>query len=129
MDHVDGDGVLAAGSAYGKTSDGKGSSKLSSASANDAVGGWDRLSSLPNDVLILILRRLPAAAARTILLSRRWRNLWDKIPELALFLAANNDPARGRAASRRPRLLSPPPPCHHAGGPRARRHRHQTPCR
>ncbi|XP_015694572.2 F-box/FBD/LRR-repeat protein At4g00160-like, partial [Oryza brachyantha] len=47
-------------------------------------GGGDCISELPEDVLRLILLRLPsaAAAARTSVLSRGWRSLWSTLPEL-----------------------------------------------
>ena len=49
-------------------------------------GGADRISTLPDDLLIQILARLgsPHAAARTDLLSRRWRGLWTRLPELVI---------------------------------------------
>ncbi|CAN6197144.1 unnamed protein product [Urochloa humidicola] len=63
--------------------------------------GEDLLSALPDDVLLLVLLRLPsaAAAARTSALSRRWRGLWARLPELRFPHPA--DPlalARSRAA-------------------------------
>ncbi|CAL5086310.1 unnamed protein product [Urochloa decumbens] len=49
-------------------------------------GGADHLSDLPDHLLHRILIRLPstAAAARTSVLSRRWRRVWLHLPELAL---------------------------------------------
>ncbi|CAN6165418.1 unnamed protein product [Urochloa humidicola] len=73
--------------------------------AADAEGeeeeGEDLLSALPDDVLLLVLLRLPsaAAAARTSVLSRRWCGLWVRLPELRFPHPA--DPlalARSRAA-------------------------------
>uniref|UniRef100_A0A0E0Q5T7 F-box domain-containing protein n=1 Tax=Oryza rufipogon TaxID=4529 RepID=A0A0E0Q5T7_ORYRU len=47
-------------------------------------GGYDLLTALPDDVLRLLLARLPstAEAARTSVLSRRWRSLWTNLPQL-----------------------------------------------
>jgi hypothetical protein len=50
-------------------------------------GGADRISALPDDLLHLVLARLgcAAAAARTGVLSRRWRDgVWTRIPEIVL---------------------------------------------
>ncbi|CAL5083406.1 unnamed protein product [Urochloa decumbens] len=48
-------------------------------------GGADLISSLADDLLHVILLRLrdTAAAARTSVLSRRWRRLWAHLPELS----------------------------------------------
>ena len=74
-------------------------------STPDPAGGGegqdDLISALPDDVLLSVLLRLPsaAAAARTSVLSRRWRRLWACLPELRFPHPA--DPlalARSRAA-------------------------------
>ncbi|TVU38518.1 hypothetical protein EJB05_11892, partial [Eragrostis curvula] len=46
----------------------------------------DRISGLPDDLLHIILVRLRSsrAAARTSLLSRRWRRVWVELPEIFL---------------------------------------------
>ena len=46
----------------------------------------DRISSLPDDLLFSILLRIGSirAAARTSVLSRRWRHVWARLPELRL---------------------------------------------
>ncbi|KAL6657889.1 hypothetical protein ACP70R_005669 [Stipagrostis hirtigluma subsp. patula] len=47
----------------------------------------DRISGLPDELLHSILLRLRSirAAARTGVLSRRWRHVWARLPELVLF--------------------------------------------
>ncbi|KAL4341676.1 hypothetical protein GQ457_08G015550 [Hibiscus cannabinus] len=46
-------------------------------------GPGDRISCLPDDVLVFILSRFPIkVAVRTSLLSRRWRWLWTSVPRL-----------------------------------------------
>ncbi|KAM3389575.1 hypothetical protein ACQJBY_011615 [Aegilops geniculata] len=44
-------------------------------------GGPDLISALPDDLLVLVLAGLPciSAAARTGVLSRRWRSLWPRL--------------------------------------------------
>ncbi|CAN6170632.1 unnamed protein product [Urochloa humidicola] len=63
-----------------------------------AAGGEDRLSALPDDVLVQILGPLRTPdAVRSSLVSRRWRRVWSLLPELRLpFLPA--EPSRFRDA-------------------------------
>ncbi|XP_044436753.1 putative F-box/FBD/LRR-repeat protein At4g03220 [Triticum aestivum] len=48
------------------------------------TGGVDRISDLPDDLLLLVLARLCCVrtAARASVLSRRWRGLWTRLPTL-----------------------------------------------
>uniref|UniRef100_A0A0A9FRL3 F-box domain-containing protein n=1 Tax=Arundo donax TaxID=35708 RepID=A0A0A9FRL3_ARUDO len=68
------------------------------AAAAAARGGDDLLSALPDDVLLHVLARLPfaRAAARTSVLSRRWRRLWAHLPGL-LFPHPADPIGRARA--------------------------------
>ncbi|XP_044962156.1 putative FBD-associated F-box protein At5g56560 [Hordeum vulgare subsp. vulgare] len=48
------------------------------------AGGADLISALPDEVILLFLARLPcaSAAARTGVLSRRWRGLWSLLRQI-----------------------------------------------
>ncbi|KAL6888898.1 hypothetical protein ACP4OV_009924 [Aristida adscensionis] len=61
-------------------------------------GGEDRISGLPTDLLLQILLRLRCTltAARAGLVSRRWRGLWELLPEI--HLACFNGPASAALA-------------------------------
>ncbi|XP_066315960.1 probable FBD-associated F-box protein At1g32375 isoform X2 [Miscanthus floridulus] len=55
----------------------------------------DRLSSLPDELLHVIILRLGStcAAARTSVLSRRWRHRWADVPEIVLVRGTDAPPA------------------------------------
>jgi hypothetical protein len=54
--------------------------------------GEDRLSALPNEVLVLILLKLSTrAAAQTSVLSRSWRRVWALLPTLSFDETAKPD--------------------------------------
>ncbi|XBI13677.1 hypothetical protein VPH35_140386 [Triticum aestivum] len=63
-------------------------------------GGPDLISALPDDLLLLVLARLPCAgaAARTGILSRRWRDLWPHLRRIVFRDIAFDsiEPALGR---------------------------------
>jgi hypothetical protein len=75
--------------------DGESAAKRAKLSSGD--DGEDRLSALPDDVLVLILLRLDTTAAtRTSVLSRRCRRVWALLPELCIPVAP--EPHRFRDA-------------------------------
>ncbi|CAL5086746.1 unnamed protein product [Urochloa decumbens] len=72
-------------------------------------GEEDRISALPDDMLLKILARLGCAraAAHTGLLARRWRGLWARLPELTFhrIAPAPLDAALAMVARPAPSLL------------------------
>ncbi|CAL5034413.1 unnamed protein product [Urochloa decumbens] len=81
--------------------------KLSPSGAG--AGDEDRLSALPDDVLVLILLGLgsTAGAVRTSVLSRRWRHLWAFLPDLRFYNAPDGHRIRKVLL-----VPDPPPPLH-----------------
>ncbi|KAL6646947.1 hypothetical protein ACP70R_015641 [Stipagrostis hirtigluma subsp. patula] len=70
---------------------------LSPAAAASAPDGVDRISRLPAEVLRRVVSRLPAKdAARTTVLSRRWRRVWHTTP--LVLVDAHLLPAHAHAA-------------------------------
>ncbi|PAN09232.1 hypothetical protein PAHAL_2G011200 [Panicum hallii] len=62
---------------------GPGGEETAAKRANPSPAGEDRLSALPDDVLVLILLRLRTPeAVWTSVLSRRWRSVWGLLSEL-----------------------------------------------
>jgi hypothetical protein len=82
-------------------------------------GGPDLISALPDDLILLVLARLPCvgAAARTGVLSRRWRGLWARLCCIVFrnvpFLSL--EPALARFSRPRPTVslleICPREPC------------------
>ncbi|EAZ40224.1 hypothetical protein OsJ_24669 [Oryza sativa Japonica Group] len=87
-------------------------STCSARNSGDGGEGVDRISHLPEELIQNILVRLPSvdAAARTSVLSRRWRRVWTRLPSLSFqcdsekpgaidaALAAYSAPALNRLA-------------------------------
>jgi hypothetical protein len=71
-----------------------------------AASGLDRISGLSEDLLVTILAALhsTAPAARTSVLSSRWRHVWTKVPD---FIFLNNDSSKIQSMLPSPRTPSP----------------------
>uniref|UniRef100_A0A0D3GLN4 F-box domain-containing protein n=1 Tax=Oryza barthii TaxID=65489 RepID=A0A0D3GLN4_9ORYZ len=85
----------------------KGAAKRTKLSAAAAAAGEDRLSALPDDLLVQVLLRIggTTAAARTSVLSRRWRSLWCLLPELDFVPEADGGSIRAALAAYEPPSL------------------------
>ncbi|KAM0912287.1 hypothetical protein ACQ4PT_012965 [Festuca glaucescens] len=68
--------------------DEQGARSGSRAELDPGGGVVDLISTLPDDLLLQVLERLvsDAAAARTSILSRRWRGLWSGLPKVTVTL-------------------------------------------
>ncbi|KAK1662676.1 hypothetical protein QYE76_050835 [Lolium multiflorum] len=75
-------------------------------SDGDGGGGEDRLSALPDDLLIRILVLVDdaAEAAQTSILASRWRRLWALLPELRFYYIEHHGIGTALAAHQVPDL-------------------------
>ncbi|KAL6896789.1 hypothetical protein ACP4OV_007361 [Aristida adscensionis] len=67
---------------------------MAEAAADRDAAGTDRISALPDELLQAILALLPCttAAARTGVLSRRWRLVWARVPALSFQVDSSRAP-------------------------------------
>ncbi|KAK3125021.1 hypothetical protein QOZ80_7BG0598930 [Eleusine coracana subsp. coracana] len=81
-------------------------------------GDEDRISALPDDMLLQVLSRLrwARAAAHTGLLARRWRGIWARLPKLVFHCTGPDllDAALAQVARPAPSLLEIDIPGHHS---------------
>ncbi|GJN10213.1 hypothetical protein PR202_ga28290 [Eleusine coracana subsp. coracana] len=74
--------------------------KRTDLSSSVADAGEDCLRTLPDDILLLILRRIGSlAAGQTSVLSRRWRRVWALLPELDFLSFTPLDPTASATPS------------------------------